>query len=142
MTSVITLLLVIVPALSLGAPFTAPAQPAEKVYRVGTLFPPIIHQSFRIEEFRRGLREHGYAEGRNVVLDSRLTGDDQFYRLDLARELVRVPVDVIVTIEIAGGQAARQATGSIPIVVLNCDPHQQLVASLARPGGTSPVRAA
>ncbi len=48
---------------------------------------------------------------------------------------MRTGVDVIVTIEIAGGQAARQATDTIPIVVVNCDPFQELVESLARPGG-------
>jgi len=130
-----TLLLSVVAFLPRGAPWAAQAQPAAKVYRVGTLFPPVIHQSFRIEAFLQALRDHGYVEGRHFILESQLTDDEGFYRPDLAKALVRAGVDVIVTIEIAGGQAARQATATIPIVVLNCDPHQQLVASLARPGG-------
>jgi putative ABC transport system substrate-binding protein len=116
-------------------PIASEAQQAGKVYRVGTLFPPLIHQSYRIEEFRQALRDHGYAEGQNLVLDSRPINPDNFYRPDLAKELLGRGVDVIVTMEIAGGQAARHATETTPIVVLNCDPFKLLVASLARPGG-------
>ena len=118
-----------------AAPLAAEAQQAGKVNRVGTLFPPLVHQSYRIEEFRQGLRDQGYVEGKNLVLDSRPIDPDNFYRPDLAKELVTRGVDVIVTMEIAGGQAARHATESTPIVVLNCDPFKLLVASLARPGG-------
>jgi putative ABC transport system substrate-binding protein len=131
----IMLLLSVVACLPLAAPCAVQAQQAAKVYRIGTLFPPVIHQSFRIEAFLQALRDHGYVEGRNFILESQLTDAERFDRPDLAQALVRAGVDVIVTIEIAGGQAARQATATIPIVVLNCDPHQQLVASLARPGG-------
>ena len=119
----------------LGGPAAAQAPKAGKVYRVGTLFPPVVYESFRIEEIRRALAEQGYDVTRNVVLESKVTDTERFYRPDLAQELVRSGVDVIVTIEIAGGQAAREATANVPIVVLNCDPHQQLVAALARPGG-------
>ncbi len=129
------LLMVILMLGLIATPLAAEAQQAGKVYRVGTLFPPVVHDSFRIEEIRQALRDRGYVEGQNLVLESRLTGAENFYRPDLAKELVRTGVDVIVTIEIAGGQAARQATDTIPIVVVNCDPFQQLVASLARPGG-------
>jgi putative ABC transport system substrate-binding protein len=121
-----------------AAPLAAPAQPAAsgtKVYRIGTLVPPVFHTSFRFEELRQALRERGYVEGQNFVLESRLTDEETFYRPDLATDLVRAGVDVIVTMEVAGGQAARQASSTVPIVVLNCDPHRQLVASLARPGG-------
>lgn len=120
---------------SLAVLATAVVAESQKVYRVGTLFPRIVHESFRMEGLRQALRERGYVEGRNLVLESRLTDDDNFFRPDLAEQLVRMKVDVIVTIEIAGGQAARHATRTIPIVVLNCDPHQELTASLARPGG-------
>ncbi len=125
-------------ALALGlvvVPSPVGAQQADKVYRVGTLFPPIVHESFRFEALRQAIRERGYLEGQNLVLESRRTDAENFYRPDLANELVRAGVDVIVTIEIAGGQAAKQATTTIPIVVVNCDPFQQLVGSLARPGG-------
>lgn len=119
-----------------GGPGAVHAQKtAGKVYRVGTLFPPVVYESFRIEEIRNALAAQGYDVSRNLVLESKVTDTERFYRPDLARELVRSGVDVIVTIEIAGGQAAREATANVPIVVLNCDPHQQLVATLARPGG-------
>ena len=129
--------LTVIIALILAGPLAVHAQPAPgtKVYRVGTLVPPVFLQSFRFEEVRQALRERGYVEGRNFVLETRLTDEETFYRPDLANELVRAGVDVIVTMEVAGGQAAQQASSTVPIVVLNCDPHRQLVASLARPGG-------
>ena len=114
---------------------TVPGPTGAKVYRIGTLAPPVFHTSFRLAELRQALRERGYVEGQNVILESRFTDEETFYRPDLAGELVRAGVDVIVTMEVAGGQAAQQASSTIPIVVLNCDPHRQLVASLARPGG-------
>ena len=82
-------------------PLTTDAQ-SGKVYRVGTLFPPVIHETFRIEVFQQGLKDLGYVEGENYVLESRLTGKQDFYRPELAKELVRSGVDVIVTSEIAG----------------------------------------
>jgi len=115
-------------------PVAGYAQAAE-MSLVGTLFPPVIHKTFRIEMFRRGLQDLGYVEGKNYVLESRLTGKQDFYRPDLAKELVSLDVDVIVTSEVAGGRAARKATETIPIVVLNCDPYHLLVETLARPGG-------
>jgi putative ABC transport system substrate-binding protein len=115
-------------------PVAGYAQAAE-MSQVGTLFPPVIHKTFRIEMFRRGLQDLGYVEGKNYVLESRLTGKQDFYRPDLAKELVSLGVDVIVTSEVAGGRAARKATETIPIVVLNCDPYHLLVETLARPGG-------
>jgi putative ABC transport system substrate-binding protein len=131
-----TAILIVALTLSIvGGPLPAVAQQVGKVYRVGTLFPPIVHDSFRIEALRQGLRDRGYVEGQNLALESRRTGAENFFRPDLAQELVRMGVDVIVAIEIAGGQAARQATETIPIVVVNCDPFQQLVVTLARPGG-------
>ena len=129
------LVLSVVAVLSVGAPVTVNAQQAGKVYRVGTLFPPVVYESFRMVEIRQALIEQGYDVSRNLILESKVTDSERFYRPDLAKELVRSGVDVIVTAEIAGGQAAREATATIPIVVVNCDPHQQLVASLARPGG-------
>ncbi len=108
---------------------------AADMHRVGTLFPPVIHKTFRIEVFQQGLRDLGYVEGENYVLESRLTGKQDFYRPGLAKELVSSGVDVIVTSEIAGGRAAKEATETIPIVVLNCDPYDVLVETLARPGG-------
>ena len=81
------------------------------------------------------MRDVGYVEGQNVTFETRWTGVTNFYQPELARELAQLKVDVIVTIEIAGGRAAKEATSTIPIVVVSCDPFEQIVATLARPGG-------
>ena len=125
----------------LGAPLAVEAQQAGKVYRIGYIgdSPPNTPEISRLHEaFRQGLREHGWVEGRNAVFEWRFA-EGRMERLpDLAAELVRLKVDLIVTV--AGGPAARaakQATTTIPIVaVAVSDPvGQGLVASLARPGG-------
>ena len=129
------LIVIIAAVLSFVVTLLTTGAEAGKVYRVGTLFPPVIHETYRIEMFRKGLQDLGYVEGQNFVLESRLTGKQDFYRPELAKELVSSGVDVIATSEVAGGRAARQATETIPIVVINCDPYHLLVESLARPGG-------
>jgi putative ABC transport system substrate-binding protein len=113
-------------------PLVAKAQRAEKVHRIGIMW-PAAGQGY--ESFVQGLREVGYVEGQNMALEPRWTGLKTFYRPDLAQELVRSKVDLIATIEIQGARAAKETTTSIPIVVLSCDPHEQLVASLSQPGG-------
>ena len=119
------------------APLAVEAQQAGKVYRIGVL----IHSSAsiyerRIEAFRQGLRDLGYVEGKNVTLEYRWS-EGKLDRLpQLAAELIRGQVDVIVT-HSAGGLAAKRATTTIPIVMATAlDPiGTGLVASLARPGG-------
>ena len=86
------------------------------------------------EAFLGELRELGHVDGQNIAVESRFTGLRTFYRPDLAQELVRAKVDLIAAIEIQGARAAKEATTGIPIVVLSCDPYQQPVDSLARPG--------
>jgi hypothetical protein len=91
----------------------------------------------------RGLRELGYIEGRNVVIEYRFA-EGQYARLpELAAELVRLKVDVIVTHSAPGALAAKQATAAnrIPVVITNVSDAvgAGVVASLARPGGTSPA---
>ncbi len=120
----------------LAAPLAAGAQPARKVARVGFLTNIAIPVDL-LAAFREGLRELGYREGQNLVVEYR-SAEGRYERLlDLAAELVRLDVDVIV----AGGTpapiAARRATSTIPIVITNHgDPvGSGLVASLARPGG-------
>ena len=116
----------------------AQAQQPKKVSRIGILFGSTPSaNSRRIEAFRQGMRELGYVEGKNIVIESRYA-EGKFDRLpDLAAELVRLKVDVIVS----GGQtptrAAKEATNTIPIVMANDrDPvGSGFVASLARPGG-------
>jgi putative ABC transport system substrate-binding protein len=91
----------------------------------------------RIEAFRQGLRELGYVEGKNIVIEWR-DAEGKADRLPgLAAELVRLKVDVIVTEGPTGTRAAKQATASIPIVMgFDSDPvGSGLVASLAQPGG-------
>src|SRR4030095_10678574 len=93
--------------------------------------------SARIEAFRQGLRELGYVEGKNVVIESRYAEGRLDRLTDLAAELVRLKVDVIVTGGPSPTRATKEATVTIPIVMaLDNDPvGSGFVASLARPGG-------
>src|SRR4030095_14106650 len=88
-------------------------------------------------EFREALRERGYVEGQNVLIDYRWVAAGQTDRLnDLAVELVHLPVDLIVAFNTPSAQAAKRATMVIPIVFSAGDPvGTGLVANLARPGG-------
>lgn len=91
----------------------------------------------RIEAFRQGLRELGYVEGKNIVIEWR-HAERKLERLPaLAAELVRLKVDVIVTSGPVVTRAAKEATTTIPIVMtFDIDPvGNRFVASLARPGG-------
>ena len=122
----------------LTAPLTSQAQPAAHVPRLGLLIPSSFSAAAsRIEAFRHGLRDLGYVEGQTILLEYRYA-DDQLDRLPaLAAELVQLNPDVIFTFTTPGVQAAKQATGTIPIVAIAmADPVADgLVASLARPGG-------
>jgi putative ABC transport system substrate-binding protein len=87
------------------------------------------------EGFREGLRELGYVEGQNVLIQVREASGDLDRLPELASELVRLRVNVLYVAADQGLRAAKQATTTIPIVVLACDPLDRLIASLARPGG-------
>jgi putative tryptophan/tyrosine transport system substrate-binding protein len=117
---------------------SAEAQQPKKVPRIGYLIAPSLSaNAARVEAFQQGLRELGYVEGKNIVIEWR-SAEGKLDRLPaLATELVRLNVDVIVT----GGQGstrpANEATSTIPIVMAQ-DPDpvgNGFVASLARPGG-------
>jgi putative ABC transport system substrate-binding protein len=120
------------------APLETAAQPAERVYRLGWLSVGSPSAAVEVRRaFREGLRQLGYAEGRTLVVEERFA-EGRLDRLrDLAAELVRLKVDVIVTQGTPAGLAAKQATTAIPIVSVGTgDPvGSGLVDSLARPGG-------
>jgi len=123
----------------LAPPLAADAQPLAKVPRIGFLaaFSPTPEVSHFIEAFRQGLRDLGYVEGRNIVIEYRWA-HSSFERLpDLAAELVRLKVDIIVAVVTQASLAAKNATGTIPIVMVGVsDPvGSGLIASLGRPGG-------
>ena len=121
----------------LTAPLAAEAQQAGKVYRLGYLTISGTLNSSYAEAFRRGLRDLGWVEGQNIVIEFR-AAEGQFDRLPaLATELVRLKVDVIVATPTPGALAAKSATATIPIVGISlADPvGLGLIPSLARPGG-------
>jgi putative ABC transport system substrate-binding protein len=121
-----------------GYPLVARAQQAGKVVRIGFLGAPSSNDyADQLAVFRAGLRERGYIEGSNVAFEYRWA-EGVYARLPvLAAELVRSNVDLIVTQGTTPSLAAKQATTSIPIVMVNVgDPVASgLVAGLARPGG-------
>jgi putative tryptophan/tyrosine transport system substrate-binding protein len=122
----------------LAAPLTGGAQqPAKAVRRVGVLiFRPTASQASQ-EAFRQDLRDRGYVEGQNILIEWR-SADGRTDRANaLATELVRLKVDVIVAEFTPTALAAKRATRTIPIVMAGAgDPVATgLVASLARPGG-------
>jgi putative ABC transport system substrate-binding protein len=122
----------------LTSPRAGQAQPAEKVYCVGVLeVAPLAAAAANLAAFRQGLSELGYVEGQNLVLEYRSADNGARRFADLASELVRLPVDVIVTRWAPAALAARQATRTIPIVMASSgDPAGAgVVAGLARPGG-------
>ena len=95
------------------------AQPGSKVARVAFLAtdPPTAEPMRWFDAFREGLREHGWEEGRNVIIESK-RASGQYDQLDkLASELVRAKVDVIVTDSTPAARAAMKATQTIPIVL-------------------------
>jgi putative ABC transport system substrate-binding protein len=120
-------------------PLAAEAQQAAKIARIGYLSPNLATSPHLREAFRQGLRDLGYVEGRNLVIEYR-DAEGKVERLPaLAAELVALKVDVIVT---EGGSTvaslgAKQATRTLPIVFASAaDPvGSGLVTSLARPGG-------
>ncbi|MBI2153008.1 MAG: ABC transporter substrate-binding protein [Candidatus Rokubacteria bacterium] len=134
------LVCILISAILLSPP-TADAQQAGKVYRIGMLWsvsPEFPLGQALLDEFRHGLREHGYTDGQNIALEHRYARGKLDLFPELVAELVRSRVDVIVVPNSTAALAAKQATPTIPIVFATAaDPVAQgLVASLARPGGT------
>jgi putative tryptophan/tyrosine transport system substrate-binding protein len=124
----------------LAAPLAADAQPG-RVPRIGVLLyaaaPPPGQSNPFLDAFLDGLRDLGYVEGRNVILEYRWAGGSNQRTAELAAELVRLNVAVIMSTGTPATQVARAATTTIPIVMTAVgDPvGSGIVASLARPGG-------
>ena len=119
----------------LGAPAVVAAQASSRIPQIGVLRIGAPTDA-SADTLRKALRDLGYAEGRNIVIVDR-SAEGRLERLpDLAADLVRLKVDVIVTGGVAATRAARDATATTPIVMLATDPlGAGLVTSLARPGG-------
>jgi putative tryptophan/tyrosine transport system substrate-binding protein len=130
---------ILIAVILLAVAVVAKAQQPKKIPRVGYLAAVSASADApRLEAFRQGLRDLGYVEGQNIVLDFRHT--DKFERLpDLAAELVRLKIDVLVAVTTNAALAAKNTTTTIPIVFMGVtDPVTAgLVDSLARPGGNS-----
>jgi len=132
----VTVLTVCAMLLALSSP--SQAQQPKNVPQIGFLgFTSLSGIAARIEAFRQGLRELGYVDGKNIVIEYR-SAEGKLDRLsELAAELVRLKVDVIVTSGPSVTRAVKEATTTIPIVMgFDTDPvGNGFVASLARPGG-------
>src|ERR671923_1913045 len=121
----------------LAVGFLAEAQQPTKSARVGYLSAgDPVGRGYRIEAFRQGLKELGYIEGKNIFIEYRFAEAKSDRLPELARDLVRLKVDII----FAGGnpatEAAKNATQTIPIVTSSQDPVRSGFASgLSRPGG-------
>jgi putative ABC transport system substrate-binding protein len=124
----------------LAAPLAAEAQPAGKVFRIGWLgfaLPTSPEVRALEDAFVEALRAHGFMEGQNVVIERRYEEGRAERAAASATELVQMKVDVIVVVSSLAARAAKQATSTIPIVMVAVSHPvpQGLVASLARPGG-------
>jgi ABC-type uncharacterized transport system substrate-binding protein len=134
---VIKTIVLLLVGLALASVHSVAAQQPKKVARIGFLAPATRtgYQHYT-DVFLQGLRELGYVEGQNIVIEYRWA-DGNFERLpELATELVRLKVDIIVAAVTQASLAAKNATGTIPIVMVAvANPVDSgLIASLARPG--------
>ena len=121
----------------LAAPLVAEAQPAGNVSRIGFLFYGAPGPSPELDAFRKGLRDLGYIEGQNITIEYRFANGRVGRLSELAAELVRLELDIIVTPGTPASIAAKKATSTIPIVFAGVADAvgTGLVASFARPGG-------
>ena len=129
---------ILVAAMLLCVALKAKAQQPARIPRIGILSgSSASFFSARVEAFRQRLRELGYVEGKNILIEYRNAEGKREQLPDLVAELVRLKVDVIVTVGAPAAQAAKKASGTIPIVFAGAsDPvGSGLVSSLARPGG-------
>jgi putative ABC transport system substrate-binding protein len=121
---------------ALTGPLGGGAQQTGKVYRLGFLQPQANTRDVNFKEvFSQGLRDHGYIEGQNLVIEHRMSKASTENPALLA-DLLGRKIDILVTWTTPALMAAKQATSTIPIVGISGDPVQMgLIASIARPGG-------
>jgi putative ABC transport system substrate-binding protein len=118
----------------LAARVVAEAQPVAKAAKIGILQPGPRPPAW-VEAFRQGLREHGYVEGQNIIIEHRLAREIN-EQTGLAAELVRLNSAVIFTWSTPAALAVKRATSTIPVVAITGNPVEVgLAASLGRPGG-------
>ena len=124
-------------AVLLTAPLAVEAQRAGKVYRIGFLSgSSAVAGKAGVEQFRQGLRELGYVEGQNIMIEFRWAESQQDRLPQLATDLIRIAPDLIVVVAAQSAVAAHNATTTIPIVMVHVgDPvYLGLATSLGRPG--------
>jgi len=114
-------------------PLAAGAQQGERMRRIGLL---LVSGSEPLGPFREALADIGYVEGKNIQIEVRSAQGQDTRVLELAAELVRSRVDVIIAVQTPAAHAAKNATRDIPIIVMAGDPIATgLITNLARPGG-------
>jgi putative tryptophan/tyrosine transport system substrate-binding protein len=121
----------------IAAPLASEAQPAGKVWRIGSsrLAPSPVNRHF-LDAFRQGLAELGYIEGQQIAIEDRWAEGRADAFPGLLAEVIRLKADVIVVTSGNGGVAAKRATTTIPTIFFVDDPVRLgLAASFARPGG-------
>jgi putative ABC transport system substrate-binding protein len=129
-------LLVVLGASALASPLASFAQPQDKVWRVGMLeTTSAAMNAANLDAFRNGLRELGYVEGRNLIIEYRSADGRGRRYADLVAELLSLKVDLIVTRGTLATLAAKNATQTIPLVMAAVGEPLLFVTSLARPGG-------
>jgi len=121
----------------LAAPVGGEAQPVARIPRVGVIADPPYSPNLRLEALRNGLRDLGYLDGKNILLEIRPWDGISGHSATLVAELIRIPVDVLVVPTTGDTVIAKRATKTIPIVAANAGDLLGVgaVASLAHPGG-------
>src|SRR5437763_17195299 len=120
----------------LAAPVAVCAQQWGKVYRIGILEPiPAAQNAANLDAMRKGLRDLGYIEGQNLVIEYRSADGRAEQFPDLASELVSLNVDLILARGTPATTAVQNATGTIPVVMVTMGGPGAIVASFARPSG-------
>jgi putative ABC transport system substrate-binding protein len=119
-----------------AAPLAARAQQVGKIYRIGLLETiPATQNAANLDSLRKGLRDLGYVEGRNLIIEYRSAEGRAERFPELASELVRLKVDLIVTRGTPAAIAAKNATGTIPLLMATMGDPRAIVTSFAHPGG-------